>query len=49
MKLFGLTNVSIEDKSDYRFEELNESRFIKNVIEELKGLLLVQMTHHQSM
>ena len=39
MKLFGLSNVSIEDKSDYRFEELNESRFIKNVIEELKDLL----------
>ncbi|AKP50111.1 glycosyltransferase family 47 protein [Cyclobacterium amurskyense] len=39
MKLFGLTNVSIEDKSDYRFEELNESKFIKNVIDELRGIL----------
>ena len=39
MKLFGLTNVSIEDKSDYRFEELNESKFIKIVIDELRGFL----------
>jgi hypothetical protein len=39
MKLFGLTNVSIEDKSDYKFEQLNESKFIENLIAELRIVL----------
>lgn len=39
MKLFNLTNVSFEDRSDYKFEELNESKFVEKVIFELKNTL----------
>lgn len=39
MKLFGLTNVYYEEQSDYDFEELNESLYIKKTIGELKDAL----------
>lgn len=39
MELFGLTNVFYEEKSDYKFEQLNESLFIERIIGELKDSL----------
>ncbi|SHN02819.1 hypothetical protein SAMN04488057_105306 [Cyclobacterium lianum] len=39
MKLFGLSNVIYEKTSNYRFDELNESLFIKQVIFELREAL----------
>jgi hypothetical protein len=39
MKLFGLSNVTFEDESDYSFEELNESKFIKLLINEIRNIL----------
>ena len=39
MKLFGLSNVTFEDKSDYGFEKMNESKFIENLINEIRDIL----------
>ncbi|MFO7823119.1 MAG: hypothetical protein R6V72_04215 [Cyclobacterium sp.] len=39
MRLFELSNVYYEEESNYRFEDLNESLFIRRLIEELKEFL----------